>query len=106
MKLSGMKKVGLANDEIRKQLEETTKNLTSNKQKLNRLINDAARQRERRKEMKDLISDLPKESHKNKKGIKQFTHNRPGRPALEDSYSNLHKAIVAIATAGGGVNSR
>ena len=63
MKLSGMKNAGLANDEIRKQLEETTKNLTSNKQKLNRLINDAARQRERRKEMKDLISDLPKESH-------------------------------------------
>ena len=44
MKLTEMKNVGLANDEIRKQLEETTNNLTPNKQKLNRLINDAVHQ--------------------------------------------------------------
>ena len=44
LNLTEMKNAGLANDEIRKQLEETTKNLMSNKQKLNRLINDAARQ--------------------------------------------------------------
>ena len=58
MKLTKIKNAGLANDEIRKQLEEKTNNLTSKKQKLNGLINDAARQRKRRKEMKDLISDL------------------------------------------------
>ena len=45
MKLTEMKNAGLANDEIRKQLEETTKNLKSKKQKLERLKNDAARQR-------------------------------------------------------------
>ena len=106
MKLTEMKNAGLANDEIRKQLEEATKNLTSNKQKLNRLINDAARQRKRRKEMKDLISDLSKESHENNQRLKQFTHNRLGSPALEDSYPNLHKAIVAIATAGAGADPR
>ena len=105
MKLTEMKNAGLANDEIWEQLEETAKNLTSNKQKLNRLINDAARQRKRRKEMKDLISDLSKESHENNKPLKQFTHNRPGRPVLGGSYSNLHKAIVAIATAGAGAES-
>ena len=38
MKLTEMKNAGLANDEIRKQLEETTNNLTSNKQKFNRSI--------------------------------------------------------------------
>ena len=58
MKLTKIKNAGLANDEIRKQLEEKTNNLTSKKQKLNGLINDAARQRKRRKEMKDLSSDL------------------------------------------------
>ena len=58
MKLTKIKNAGLANDEIRKQLVEKTNNLTSKKQKLNGLINDAARQRKRRKEMKDLISDL------------------------------------------------
>ena len=57
MKLTEMKNAGLVNDEIRKQLEETTNNLTLNKQKFNRLINDAAGQRKRRKEMKDLISE-------------------------------------------------
>ena len=58
MKLTKIKNVGLANDEIRKQVEETTKNLTSKKQKLNGLINDAAHQRKRRREMKDLIYGL------------------------------------------------
>ena len=58
MKLTKIKNAGLANDEIRKQLVEKTNNLTSKKQKLNGLINDAAGQRKRRKEMKDLISDL------------------------------------------------
>ena len=48
MKLTEMKNVGLANDEIRKQLEETTNNLTPNKQKLNRLINDAVQQRKKK----------------------------------------------------------
>ena len=59
MELTKIKNVGLANDEIRKQVEETTKNLTSKKQKLNGLINDAAHQRKRRREMKDLIYGLP-----------------------------------------------
>ena len=43
LKLTEMKNAGLANDETRRQLEETTKNLKSNKQKLNRLIDDATR---------------------------------------------------------------
>ena len=59
MEQKKIKNVGLANDEIRKQVEETTKNLTSKKQKLNGLINDAAHQRKRRREMKDLIYGLP-----------------------------------------------
>ena len=106
MKLKEMKNAGLANYEIRKQLEETTKNLTSNREKLNRFINDAAHQRKRRKEMEDLKPDLSKKSHKNNKLLKEFTHNRPRRPPMEDSYPNLHKTIIAIATAGAGSDSR
>ena len=55
--------------------------------------------------MKDLISDLSKESLENNKCLKQFTHNKPGRLALEDSYPNLNKAIIAIDTAGAGTFS-
>ena len=94
MKFTEMKNAGLVNDEIRKQLEERTKNLKSKKQKMERLKTDAVGQRKRRKEMKDLVTDLSKESH-----------DKPGRPALEDSYPDLHKAIVPIATAGAGADS-
>ena len=52
-------------------------------------------QKKRRKEMKDLVADLSKEGH-----------DKSGRPALEDSYPDLQKAIVAIATAGAGADSR
>ena len=55
--------------------------------------------------MKNLISDLSKESLENSKRLKQFTHNKPGRLALEDSYPNLNKAIVVIDTSGAGIYS-
>ena len=89
MKFTEIKNAGLANDEIQQQLEKT-KNLMSNKQKLKRSINDAARQRKRRQEVKDLISDTSKESHEKKKRLK---HNRPGRPALEDPYRTCLKPL-------------
>ena len=47
--LMEIKNAGLANDEIPRQLAETTKNLKSNEQKLPRLIDDAAHQRKRKK---------------------------------------------------------
>ena len=59
----------------------------------------------RRKEMKDLVSDLPKERYESNKHLKQFTQNRPGKPALKDSYPNFHKTIVAIVTAGAEADS-
>ena len=89
MKFTEIKNAGLANDEIQQQLEKT-KNLMSNKQKLKRSINDAARQRKRRQEVKDLISDTSKESHEKNKRLK---HNRPGRPALEDPYRTCLKPL-------------
>ena len=46
------------------------------------------------------------QSHENNKSLKQFIKKRPGRPALKDLYLDLHKAIVAIATAGAGADSR
>lgn len=90
MKFTEIKNAGLANDEIQQQLEKTSKNLMSNKQKLKRSINDAARQRKRRQEVKDLISDTSKESHEKNKRLK---HNRPGRPALEDPYRTCLKPL-------------
>ena len=73
---------------------------------MERLKNDAARQRTRRKETKDLVADLPKESHENSKGLRKFMHDKQGMPALEDSHPDLHKAIAAITTAGAGADSR
>ena len=54
--------------------------------------------------MKDLSSELSKESHKNSKRLKQFRNKRPGSPALEDSYTDLHKSTIAIATARAGAD--
>ena len=90
MKFTEIKNAGLANDEIQQQLEKTSKNLMSNKQKLKRSINDAACQRKRRQEVKDLISDISMESHEKNKRLK---HNRPGRPALEDPYRTCLKPL-------------
>ena len=67
-----MKNARIAYYDIQKQLEELL---------LNRLINDAAGQRKRRKEKKDLIFNLSKESLENNKCLKQFTHNKPGKLA-------------------------
>ena len=36
----------------------------------------------------------------------QITHEKPGRPPLEDTYPELHKTIVALATATAGADSR
>ena len=90
MKFTEIKNAGLADDEIQQQLEKTSKNLMSNKQKLKRSINDAARQRKRRQKVKDLISDISMESHEKNKRLK---HNRPGRPALEDPYRTCLKPL-------------
>ena len=103
MKLTEMKNAGLANDEIRKQLEETTNNLTSNKQKFNRSIMMLQVKEKEEKKWKILFL---KERHESNKRLKQFTQNRPEKPALKDSYPDLHKIIVAIVTAGAEADSR
>ena len=102
MKFTEIKNAGLADDEIQQQLEKTSKNLMSNKQKLKRSINDAARQRKRRQKVKDLISDISMESHEKNKRLK---HNRPGRPALEDPYGTCLKPLQLQLLQGHETNS-
>lgn len=99
-----MKHAGLANENIKRQINQTKWELKSNKQQLNRLLNDAERQRKRRIKRKQLISDLSKDSHENANKLRRDNHQNPGRPPLHDSFPELHHAIVKIATAGAGAD--
>jgi hypothetical protein len=106
LKLNEVKDAGLANIEIMSQIEEAKKTLKTKKQHLNRRISDAVRQRKRRKEKKELIHELSKESQGSANKLKRVMNERKGRPPLEDCYPDLHKAIVAIVSAGAGADSR
>ena len=66
-------------------------------QKLKTLISDA---------QKKIISELSNQSTSNASKLKKFTHISSGRPPLEDTYPDLHQAIVALATAGAGADFR
>ena len=69
-------------------------------QKLKTLVSDAQRQRKRRAEKKKIIAELPNQSTSNASKLKKFTHTSSGRPPLEDTYPDLHQAIVALSTTG------
>ena len=104
LKLTEMRNARLTIDEAQRQLEETTKNQKSNKQKLNRLIGNATRLRKKKKWKNWFLICQRRVIRVNTKRVKQFTNKRPGWPALEDSSPYLHKAIAAIATADSGAN--
>ena len=70
------------------------------------MINDAVRQRKRMVEEKEVQMKLAAESEKNAKKLKKFTRDQPGRPPVEDTYPDLHEAIVALASAGAGADRR
>ena len=106
MKLTEIKDAGLANDEILKQISETRMSHKQNHQKMNRLISDAARQRERRSEKNEFVNELARESEENTKKLKRFMNAKAGRPPLENTYPHLHKVIVELATAGASADFR
>ena len=49
---------------------------------------------------------LAAESEENVKKLKKFTRDPPGRRPVEDTYPDLHEAIVALASAGAGADRR
>ena len=106
MKLTEIKDAGLANDEILKQISETRMSHKQNHQKMNRLISDAARQRKRRSEKNEFVNELARESEENTKKLKRFMNAKAGRPPLENTYPDLHKVIVELATAGASADFR
>ena len=101
-----MKDSGLATKEILAELTAAKKGLKSCKQKQQYLINDAVWQRKRRMEEKEVRMKLAPESEENAKKLKKFTRDQPGRPPVEDRYPDFHEAIVALASAGAGVDRR
>ena len=97
--LTDVKDSGLATKEIIAELTAAKKEFKSCKQNQKYLINDAVRQRKRRMEEKVVRMKLAAESEKNAKKLKKFIHDQPGQPPVEDTYPDLHEAIVALAYA-------
>ena len=104
--LTALKESGFATTENVNHLKEARNQLKEKNQKLKTLISDAQRQRKRRAEKKKIISELFNQSTSNASKLKKFTHTSSGRPPLEDTYPDLHQAIVALATAGAGADFR
>ena len=104
--LTALKEYGFATTENVNHLKEARNQLKEKNQKLKTLISDAQRQRKRRAEKKKIISELSNQSTSNASKLKKFTHTSPGRPPLEDTYPDLHQAIVALVTAGAGADFR
>ena len=102
--LTALKESGFATTENVNHLKEARNQLKEKNQKLKILISDAQRQRKRRAEKKKIISELSNQSTSNASKLKKFTHPSSGRPPLEDTYPDLHLAIVALATAGAGAD--
>ena len=104
--LTALKESGFATTENVNHLKEARNQLKEKNQKLKTLISDAQRQRKWRAEKKKITSELSNQSTSNASKLKNFTHTSSGRPPLEDTYPDLHQAIVALATAGAGADFR
>ena len=76
------------------------------KKRLKVKIDDAKRARESRKRKADVLKTLAAESASNAEKLSPFTQEKGGRPPMEDTYPDLHKVIVALATATAGADSR
>ena len=106
IKLVDLKDSGLASKNIVSEIKEAREALKKAKQQKKRLASDAERQRKRRIKEKEIRMELAAESASNAKRLKQFTHQHAGRPPLENACPELHKALVEIAAAGAGADSR
>ena len=91
------KNSGLATEENIKQLKESQELLKKARKTLRRKIDDASRSRKHRQCKSNLICTLAAESEANATKLKSVMREGPGRPPLEDSYVDLHRAIVTIA---------
>ena len=52
------------------------------------------------------MNELARESEENTKELKRFMNAKAGRPPLENTYPELHKVIVELATAGASADFR
>ena len=57
-------------------------------------------------EEKEVRMKVAAESEENAKKLKKFTSDQRGGPPVEDSYPDLHEAIVALTSAGAGSDRR
>ena len=82
-----------------KQLKDCWTSVFEKKKQLNIVIGNARRQREQHKRRSEVLRNIAAESEENAAKLKSFTHEKPGRPSVEDTYPDLHNVIVQIATA-------
>ena len=104
--LSGLKESGLATVENTSHLKDSRDELKKAQQKLKSLIADVKKHRKRRAEKKQVITELASQSITNASKLRKFMHSSAVRPPLEDTYPQLHEAIVQLATTGAGADSR
>ena len=70
------------------------------------LISDADKQKKRCAEKKALLMQFAGQNESNAAKVCKFTHSSPGHPPLEDMHSDIHQAIVELATVGAGADRR
>ena len=87
-------------------MKDSRDELKKAQQKLKSLIADPKKHRKRRAEKKQVITELASQSITNASKLRKFMHSSAGRAPLEDTYPQLHEAIVQLATAGAGADSR
>ena len=104
--LEKFKDSGFATEENIKQLKTSRQQLEDKRKFLKTKVSDAKRQRAQRKRKSELMISLAAENEANAAKLMPFMRDRPGRPPLEDSYPELHRAIIAIAAATAGADSK
>ena len=63
-------------------------------------------QKKRCAEKKALLMQFAGQNESNAAKVCKFTHSSPGHPPLEDMHSDIHQAIVELATVGAGADRR
>ena len=96
--LENFKNTGFPTSQNIEELKSSREILREKKKRLKVKIDDAKRARESRKRKADVLKTVAAESASNAEKLSPFTHEKGGRPPMEDTYPDLHKVIVALAT--------
>ena len=98
--LTSLKEFGFATVENVSHLKEAARSVEKESAKTEDIDSRCSKTTETTCREKKIISELSNQSTSSASKLAKFTHPTRGRPPLEDSYPQLHRAIVDLATAG------